>query len=298
MKVVNEKQIENVVVNENIETQAVQPPKKRGRKPKAETGESPCNGSAAENGCKKTSVFQALLDRNAVEGFNPYDGVVGYIQEDGTVKLQMPAAIAMQWFLAKYPGGGARVTINEKFSKDTYAVFDCQLVDADGKNIGFPGTGSCQYNELDEVHKNFVQSAMTKAIACALRNNGFCAPYDSTVTETTIMVGANGTVMDDDPTAKEEPVKPAPVSSSPIDSTPIMVEDDDETKEQTSPETNSEMTIEDALNFPVPFGPHKGRTMKEVVEKNGCGAIRYYTGEKYQGKAVYRAAKAVLKMYE
>ena len=35
MKVVNEKQIENVVVNENIETQAVQPPKKRGLKPKA-----------------------------------------------------------------------------------------------------------------------------------------------------------------------------------------------------------------------------------------------------------------------
>ena len=59
----------------------------------------------------------------------------------------------------------------------------------------------------------------------------------------------------------------------------------------------SPMPLEEALNFPIPTGPHKGDTMKETVEKCGCGAVRFYTGSRYIGTSVYRAAKAVCAFY-
>lgn len=326
--------------------------RKRGRKPKADSAQTheAVSAKPAETAIHSAtkSVFEGLLARNAVPGFDPYDGVVGYRQEDGNVKLQMPAAIAMQWFLAKYPGGTADVTIVEKFSTDTYAVFNCQLKDGNGNAIGFPGIGSCQYNEADEVHRNFVQSAQTKAIACALRNNGFCTPYDSRKTERTIIIGESGSIVDDEPTDNEmnqnpqnTPAAPAPAkeaektpptmdelkkqgllfSASKLQDKgskgettptepPIMVEDEgpapsNAPKPSANPPESekgedadiSPMPLEEALNFPIPTGPHKGDTMKETVEKCGCGAVRFYTGSRYIGTAVYRAAKAVCAFY-
>lgn len=329
--------------------------RKRGRKSKtdsAEIREDATSALAEKSDASPTrpkSMFEGLLARNSVKGFDPYDGVVGYRQMDGGVKLQMPAAIAMQWFLAKYPGGTADITIVEKFSTNTYAVFNCQLKDSNGNSIGFPGIGCCQYNEADEVHRNFVQSAQTKAISCALRNNGFCAPYDSRKTDRTIIIGESGSVVDDDPGVNEMNQEPQPTAVAPVheqeaeapaptvdelkkqgrlfsgskllenggkanvsvtepavmvDDEPVNVTVEPNSEEQKAPQNKegenpdiSPMPLEEALNFPIPSGPHKNKTMKETVEKCGCGAVRFYTGSKYIGTAVYRAAKAVCAFY-
>lgn len=146
---------------------------------------------------EKKSPFEALLQKNAVEGFNPYDAVVGYAGMDGSVRLAIPAVVAMQWFLAKYPGGRAVPVVNERFSSNTYAVYDCILQDGEGKIIGMPGIGSCGYSECDSIHANFSQTAMTKSIACALRNNGFCAPFDAEYDKATTKLIGGGVPVDD-----------------------------------------------------------------------------------------------------
>lgn len=281
--------------------------RKRGRKPKAVQSEQPTpSGDAAsvkqsEKQTVEKSVLAALMKRNMVDGFNPYDGVVAFPQEDGSTKYQMPANVAMQWFLTRYPAGRAVVTPNPQFSTNTYAVFDCQLMDGDTP-IGFPGTGSCAYNAQDELHRNFVQSAQTKAIACALRNNGFCAPYDSTdgplkknpedTSNEKDDVSAPPTDLDKG-SATSETQPSAREKNGP----PIMVEDEDAAPASEHPNGGPAMDIERALAFIVPFGPDKGKTMKDVVETKGCGTIRYFTGSKYIGQPVYLAAKAVCTFY-
>lgn len=199
-------------------------PKKRGRKAKAPEEKGTATAPKAEKAKEQekapdASAFDAILNRNAVPGFNPYNGVFGYRQEDGSVRLKMPAHVAMAWFLTRYPGGSANIQLLEKFSTERYAVFSCQLVDKDGIAIGFPGIGSCAWSNQDDVHRNFVRSAQTKAIDSALKNNGFCAPFDSHKTDSTIIIGDDGLVEDDDPSAQEsknqtaEPApEPAPVS--------------------------------------------------------------------------------------
>lgn len=298
---------ETKVMTQAEETKAT--PKKRGRKPKAVQVEQPVDSAKTESiaaeGKKKedASVLSALMKRNAIEGFNPYDGVVAFPQEDGSTKFKMPAVVAMQWFLAKYPNGRAVVTVNQQFCTPTFAVFDCQLYDGDTP-FGFPGSGSCGYSASDELHRNFVQSAQTKAIACALRNNGFCAPYDCT--DGPLM--KNGEDVDNEknvkssgPSESKEVAKNpenVPVETSKKTDTPIMVDDDDAKENATEGDKAPVMMdIQQALNFIVPFGPSKGKTMKEVVESKGCAAIRYFTGQRYMGQPVYLAAKAVCTFY-
>lgn len=282
--------------------------RKRGRKPKAAQIEQPESAemetSTSSGGEKQTvekSVLAALMKRNMVEGFNPYDGVVAFPQEDGTTKFQMPANVAMQWFLTRYPSGRAVVTPNQQFCTNTYAVFDCQLMDGD-KPIGFPGTGSCAYSAQDELHRNFVQSAQTKAIACALRNNGFCAPYDSASgplkknSEDTSNEKDDVSAPPSDSEKKAEPEK-AQENIPDKKAQPIMVEDEDVPSTSNQTDVGSRMDIEQALAFIIPSGPDKGKTMKDVVETKGCGAIRYFTGRRYNGLPVYLAAKSVCTFY-
>lgn len=300
-------------------------PKRRGRKPKAATA-----NTEAESESKKTdspastateeSWYAPLIQRNVVKGFDPYKAVVAYPQPDGTVKLHMPVVVAMQWFLTRYPEGHAELTYNEKFSRENYAVFDCQLYsDADTK-LGFSGSGACAYGEGNEVQMNYVQSAQTKAISCALRNNGFCAPYDATyikgVTRIADSIPYEGADDSADKAVTESTIKPAettkpnpaPAKAKPESEPVVMVDDDSSAVSEPVAEPIAEpkqkaepgfepMSIDEALAFKVPTGPAKGLSMKETYEKHGGAYIRMYTAARYKGQDVFRAAKAVCNFY-
>lgn len=301
-------------------------PKRRGRKPK-----SAIEGATAQPTQEKKdksvpdasaeSWYAPLIQRNVVKGFDPYKAVVAYPQPDGTVKLHMPVVVAMQWFLTRYPEGHAELTYNEKFSRENYAVFDCQLYsDADTK-LGFSGSGACAYGEGNEVQMNYVQSAQTKAISCALRNNGFCAPYDATyikgVTRIADSIPYEGADDSADKAVTESTIKPAettkpnpapakakPESEPVVDEPKIMVDDDSSAAAEPVAEPAAEpkhkaepMPIDEALAFKVPTGPAKGLSMKETYEKHGGAYIRMYTAARYKGQDVFRAAKAVCNFY-